>query len=276
MRPDPTMNNAFIYCLGEAALKFNVKPILSQMMSNHHHSPLLDPDGNAVEFSHRFHTHLAKCTNARRGRWENMWASEAPSRVELTEPCDLMDALVYTATNPVLAGLVERVHHWPGPNFVQAFLENRPLRARRPWFLFSPNGSMPEFIEFTLTIPPELGDPDEVRKELRRRIAEVEEACANKRARSGRRVLGRRQVRHQSWRARPNTVEPRRVLRPRVAARNKWARLAALQRNREFLSAYWKARALWLAGKPAVFPIGTYWLRKFANVTVATPPETTN
>jgi hypothetical protein len=60
-----------------------------------------------------------------------------------------------------------------------------------------------------------------------------------------------------------------RGLRPRVAARSRWQRVAALQRNRDFIDAYRAARMLWRAGLPAVFPPGTYWLARFANVTVA-------
>ena len=85
-------------------------------------------------------------------------------------------------------------------------------------------------------------------------------------------MLGRRAVLRQSWRDSPTSREPRRNLRPRVAARSKWARIAALQRNKEWQRAYRDARLAWLAGLPGVFPHGTYWLRRFANVTVQPPP----
>jgi hypothetical protein len=70
----------------------------------------------------------------------------------------------------------------------------------------------------------------------------------------------------QSWRASPESHEPRRNLRPRLAARNQWARIEAIHRNREFLAAYRAARLCWLAGDPIPFPVGTYWLRRFAHV----------
>ncbi len=35
------------------------------------------------------------------------------------------------------------------------------------------------------------------------------------------------------------------------------------------IDAYRAARMLWRAGLPAVFPPGTYWLARFANITVA-------
>ena len=46
------------------------------------------------------------------------------------------------------------------------------------------------------------------------------------------------------------------------------ARLEALMRNRAFVEEYVIARDAWLEGRMVVFPPGTYWLRRFANVTV--------
>jgi len=88
------------------------------------------------------------------------------------------------------------------------------------------------------------------------------------RARTGRRVLGRRAVFAQSWRDYPTSVEPRRNLRPRVATRGKWARIEALMRNRAFVVEYASARERWRNGIAAVFPAGTYWLCRFASVPV--------
>lgn len=266
LTPDDEINNAFLYCLIEAAQKFDIVLLLSQMMSNHAHTPFFDPNGRAIEFTHRFNTHLAKCVNAYRGRWENMWSSDPPCLVELVDLDDLVDKLIYTATNPVKDGLVEKVHHWPGPKTVQALLEGRTLKARRPRFLFRDDGPMPEEVETTLVIPHELGDHDEIVARIRAGIAVVEQECARDRAKGNRRVLGRRRVLRQSWRDSPTTHEPRRGLRPRVAARSKWARIEALQRSKEFGIRYREARRLWLAGQPVVFPAGTYWLRRFANV----------
>ena len=267
LRPDDDTNNAFLYCMIEAAQKFDIQLVLAQMMSNHKHESLHDPKGNIVEFYQRFHTHLAKCINVQRGRWENMWSTEPTCAVEAVDRGAWIDQLVYIATNPVKDGLVEKVHHWPGPKIVRALLEKQPLRAKRPRF-FRADGPMPEWVEMTPTIPPELGDPDEIIAELKRRIAEVEEACARERLKTGRQVVGRRRVLRQSWRDSPTSHEPRRNLRPRVAARSKWARIERLQSKKEFFDDYRKAYARWRAGLSAVFPLGTYWLARFASVEV--------
>lgn len=127
-------------------------------------------------------------------------------------------------------------------------------------------------VTLELVIPPELGDPDEFRRELRELVATVEAEHATARARTGVRVLGRRGVLRQSWRGRPSSHEPRRTLSPRVAFKNKWARIEALQRNATFVAAYRAPRALWCTGLTATFPAGTYWLHRSCNVTAAPLP----
>jgi hypothetical protein len=72
----------------------------------------------------------------------------------------------------------------------------------------------------------------------------------------------------QSWRDGQASVEPRRVLRPRIATRCKWARIEALLHNRAFATEYASARKRWRDGLPAVFPPDTYWLHRFASVLV--------
>ena len=270
LRPDTETNNVFVYCLAEAAQRFQIELIASQQMSNHHHTNLFDRHGRIVEFTEHFHKMLAKCQNALRGRWENLWSSDPPCIVQLVNRADVIDKVVYVAANPVLDHLVERVHHWPGAKLVRAMLEQEPIHAKRPKHFFREDGTMPESVTLVFSIPPELGDRGLFLREVRDQLAAVEVAQARLRAETGKRIIGRRGVLQQSWRASPTSREPRRGLRPRVAARSKWQRLEALQRNREFLEAYRCARAAWLAGYPTLFPVGTYWLRRFAAVPVQT------
>jgi hypothetical protein len=124
---------------------------------------------------------------------------------------------------------------------------------------------MPDVLELPLTLPAELGPAAAVRSELRDRVRAVELERAAERARTGRRVLGRRAVRAQSWRDSPASREPRRNRRPRVATRCKWARIEVLLRNRAFVVEYANARDRWRNGIPVMFPPGTYWLQRFAS-----------
>ncbi|HUS32299.1 MAG TPA: hypothetical protein VMZ53_27550, partial [Kofleriaceae bacterium] len=94
-------------------------------------------------------------------------------------------------------GLVEKVHHWPGPKIVQAFLADKTLKARRPRFLFRDDGPMPEEVELALTIPKELGNHDDIVERVRAGIAAVEQECSQERAKNNRCVFGRRRILRQ-------------------------------------------------------------------------------
>jgi len=63
------------------------------------------------------------------------------------------------------------------------------------------------------------------------------------------------------------SVERRRGLNPRVAARDKWKRIEALHRLASFVSAYRTALLEWRRGVVGVvFPAGTYLVRITHNV----------
>ncbi|HSN30761.1 MAG TPA: hypothetical protein VLT45_30950 [Kofleriaceae bacterium] len=242
-------------------------------MSNHLHDAIYDRHGAAPAFYEHFHKLLAKCVNALRGRWENVFASEQTSVVRLETQDALIDKLVYIATNPVKDGLVDRVDDWPGASGHRALVEGRKLHAWRPRHFFASDGDMPEEISLDVAIPPELGDRDAIIEAVRARVTAVELDESRKRAAAGTKTVGRYAILRQSWRDSPSNREPRRGLRPTIAARNLWARLEAIQRKREFAAAYRTARRAMLDGAPARFPHGTYWLRHFCGVTVAAAEE---
>jgi len=271
LRPDRETNNAFIYCLAVAAHRHQIAVLDFVQMSNHLHDAIYDLHGNAPAFYEDFHKLLAKCMNALRGRWENFFSSEQVCVVRLETREDVIRKLIYIATNPVKDDLVERVEDWPGTSGYLALLSGEPLRATRPKHFFAEAGTMPEEVTLELVIPPELGDRENVVAEVRAGVAAVEAEAALRRARTGKRVLGRNAVLRQSWRESPTSREPRRNLRPTIAARSLWARIEAIQRKREFTAAYAKARAALLAGTPIPFPHGTYALRRFMGVTIAAP-----
>jgi hypothetical protein len=270
LRPDAETNATFLYCLAEAAQRFEIDVILPCALSNHHHTIVFDRHGRVVEFAAHLHKFIAKAMNALRRRRENFWSSEPMCLVYLLEPSDVLNKLVYTATNPVKDGLVQRAHQWPGVNGLAALLNQRILTIPRPRHFFRVRGRMPAVATLSLAFPPELGDAAQLRRALRDEVDAVERNVAQARARAGSRVLGRRAVLEQLWRQHPEPREPSTGITPRLAARSGWARVEALQRDRIFVSAYRAARLRWRAGAEAVFPVGTYWLCRFANVPIST------
>jgi hypothetical protein len=269
LRPDPVTANAFTYCLGIAQMRSGVEVMGFVQMSNHLHDPFFDRHGDEPSFYRDFHGLLAKCMNARWGRWENFFESKQTNALHLTEREDVIRKLVYTFTNPVAAGLVEKVMDWPGANGYEALITGKPVRATRPRFFFAEDSELPDEIEFHLRIPPEIGNHDEIVAEVKRRVEEFEVAAAARRAATGQRVLGRNAVMRQSWQAKPKSRKARRGLRPTIAAKRLGARLGRIQFQWDFARDHGNARRAMLAGKPIPFPAGTYWLRRFVGVEVA-------
>jgi len=260
LRPDPEVNNAFLYCLAEAAARFQIWVLFTLASSNHHHTGIHDPHGNYPAFLEHFHKLLAKCGNAIRGRWENFWAAEQTSVVRLIEPQDVLDKMIYALTNPVKDHLVERAHHWPGVSSLRAILDDRPVTATRPRSFFRDDGPMPDAVTLKFRRPAgfEHLDHSAWRQLVEDSVARAEREAAEARRTRGGRVLGRATVLRQSWSDRPNSQEPRRGLSPRVAARSKWSRIEALLRNREFIDAYRRARDQLMRGvRDALFPAGS-------------------
>jgi putative transposase len=270
LRPDAETTNAFLYCLGLAAQRTGMQVIGFIAQANHHHTIVVDVHGRMPEFLEGFHKLLAKHQNALRGRWENFWASEATSVVELLEPDDVLAKLTYALCNPVKDHLVERADQWPGASSLRANLDGRRFQAHRPTRFFRNDGDLPEVVTVQCVRPPAFRQLslDQWRTLLAGRIAAVELTAATDRRSTGRRVLGRRQVLHQRPTDRPGSHEPRRQPSPRLASLNNWARIEAIQRSKAFLAAYRAARSLWLAGRAAVFPHGTYWLCRHAGVAI--------
>jgi len=268
LRPDRETNNAFIYCLAVAAQKYAIKVIFTTAMSNHHHTGVIDVNGTLPDFLAHFHKLLAKHQNALRGRWEAMWAAEQTSAVELVQPQDVFDKMVYAFANPVADHLVERAHHWPGVSSLAATLADKALTAHRPRVFFRPDGDMPPEVSLPLFLPPDLMPDSRAAfvARLEERVAIAEQKAAAERAESGRGIVGRAVVLAQHWNDSPRSREPRRVLGPRVACKNTWRRIEALARNKVWLEAYRRARAAFVAGAATVFPPGTFWLRRHAGV----------
>ena len=251
-----------IYLLAEAAKRFGIMVHAMTVMSNHWHLVVTDVRGNYPAFLCHLHKLIAKCLNAHWGRWENLWASEQTSVVELTDAAAVLDKIAYVLANPVSAGLVERVADWPGASSWAA-VDGRKVKARRPDWYFDPDGPMPEEVSIRFEVPPAFEGMSRAAwaKLVRGEVAKREKAAARERREKGTEVAGFDVVMSQSAFDAPATAAPRREMSPRVAGKNKWRRIEALQRNRRWLEAYHVAyRRLRVGFLDVAFPAGTYEL----------------
>lgn len=274
LRPEPQINNAFLYCLAFAATRTNTAVIAFLAEANHYHAVIQDRDGVLPIFLECFHKLLAKCGNAIRGRWENFWSNAQTSVVELVDSEDVFAKLIYTLSNPVKDRLVEKVHHWPGASSLAANLRGKVLDCKRPHHFFRRDGAMPKRLTLECVRPPgfETLTDQELRERLAAELVQIEDKVREELRRLGRRILGRKAVMAQRPTERPTSQEPRRRLDPRVAARNPAARAQALLSLKEFRALYRCARERWLAGETVFFPHGTWWLMRFAAVPCEAAP----
>lgn len=153
--------------------------------------------------------------------------------------------MIYAIANSVSSHLVDKVHHWTGAESLSAIEEDLPLVATKPSRFFDPsNGDLPDVVQLHFRRAPgfERLSQVEYAKLVRDNVTQAEAKAAAERLEKGIRIVGRKAVLRQHWNASPNTREPRRRLSPRVACKNTWARIEALQRNQAFLDLYRAAR----------------------------------
>ncbi len=262
LRPGRKVNQIFEFCLAAAAAKTGCEPHAYCMLSNHYHLVVTDVQGNLPVFMHWFNEYVAKCVNRELGRWESFWAPGSYSQVSLSDEEAVMDKLVYTYTNPVSAGLVRSFKHWPGARSTPEAMGQPARVVERPKGFFREHGPVPQRLQLRLTSPPSLLGRANWRRDLESRIADREAELRSAFDRKGKRFLGRRLVLNQLPTGRPSRVESRRGLNPRVAGRDKWKRIEALQRLKRFICEYRTAWQRFAKGDRLVaFPFGTYAMR---------------
>jgi len=262
LTPSPVTNGVFLYVLAVAARRFGMRVHAYCVLSNHFHLVVTDPEARLPAFEQYLDSLVARALNASLGRWESFWAPSSYSAVALQSPDDIVDKAAYVLANPVAAGLVRRGRDWPGLWSDPQQVGRGVIEVERPAVFFRTVGGMPETLSLELTPPPGFDAPGDFRSQLTSALAAREQQAALELSSEGRTFIGEKRVLAQSPRARPTPGEPRRMLKPRVAARDKWKRIEALCRLEEFLRAYREAWAALKAGlRDTVFPAGTYWLR---------------
>ncbi len=269
--PAPWVDQIVLYCLGVAAMKYDMALHALSVLSNHYHLEATDRSGRLPEFERWLNEFVAKAVNAQLGRWAPLWEPGSYNAVALETAEDRLDAATYTAVNPVKAALVQRADLWPGINILPSAL-GKTIKVKRPHKFFRANGPLPEEVELTFTLPPGFEDltVEQYQELWQARIEAAEEKHRQEVHASGRRFLGRRAVLKQDRFASATSWERRRGLKPRLKCRNKWLRIDAIKRLKRFYAEYKEALERFCAGvRDVVFPAGTYWMRVHARVRCA-------
>jgi REP element-mobilizing transposase RayT len=278
------------YCLAVMLAKFTGKIAIHEFffMSNHFHMMLTDISGELPKIIQDFNSILSRSLNALRGR-RGKNIEEHYNIVQVHSPEKFIEHCVYTLGNAVEADLVARARHWKGVSSLDLeygvpieiprpklglWAEKLLMRGRRSAWRskrarYAGRWSLPEKVTLTLTRPdiePHLSDKA-LRQEIRDRLDKAELTFMKERKAQGRRVLGWRKVVAQHFLTEPSSGEDMFGRVPTFSADNKWARIEAAQRHKEFIRLYRKAREVFRKGvRDAVFPEGTWLLRQRYNV----------
>jgi len=114
LRPDPALNNLFVYWLAVMAERHGIVVHAVVVMSTHEHIICTDTLGRLPRFLQELHRMIALSVKVLR-KWEGaVWDYEKTSVVELRTPQALVEKLAYVMANPVAAGLVHHAADWPG------------------------------------------------------------------------------------------------------------------------------------------------------------------
>ncbi|MCC6746802.1 MAG: hypothetical protein IT371_04030 [Deltaproteobacteria bacterium] len=272
LKPCQSTTQVVAFCLAWASELTGVRLHAVCVLSNHLHVVVTDPEGQLPEFMRIAHVYIAKCVNASYGRWENLWSCEPPSAVRLEDDADVLDKIAYCLANPVLAGLVHHGRDWPGLRSSPRDVAGTTCVIRRPTVFFRCDGTVPASLRLRYHRPgvyPELGNAQLVeRVQDLVRVRETEGRRGQ--ALAGRAPLGVKAVLAQRPSDSPRTLEARRTLAPRVAAKDRLHRIQALRRFRQFVEAYRDAFERFRHGlREVIFPPGTYAMRRLHNVLVA-------
>ncbi len=272
LKPSPLVNQVFLYCLACAIECSGVQVVAFVCLTNHWHAIVQDVEGRLPDFMACLNRLVGKCVNASLGRFESLWSSDPYSAVKLESEEDIWDKLLYVLSNPTAAGLVPTLSQWPGAHSDPRGYGSASFVVRRPEVYFRSDGLMPETMKLELTVPEPFAhlSAKQFGTRLAKALAARESELAAVFESRGRTFLGREAVLRQSPFDVPNSESDRMGLNPRVACRDKWRRVEALGRLKEFLDAY---REAWLAFKDGVkdvvFPAGTYWMVRHAGLPAA-------
>ena len=268
LRPDPALNQVFVYCLGRAAKKYGVRVHAVGVMSNHYHLVLTDVRAVLPAFMQTLNRSLAMCIKRLR-QWEEVLFEPhvSYSAVELRGDKEILDKVAYTVLNPVSAALVRTPARWPGVLSTLEVLKAGKLEATRPalWF----RADAPDQAKVRFSVPSVFGSREHYFGALEALLAARLRVLHREHRRRGLRYFGRASVLGTRVTDRPRTQKPRLGRSPTFSALTRARWLEAVKRLRAFRLAYRAAYQAWRRGdRDTEFPCGTWWVVRYAGAAV--------
>ncbi|NJK33200.1 MAG: hypothetical protein HC927_12785 [Deltaproteobacteria bacterium] len=251
--PNAHTKQVFEYALARAARITGVALHAWMVMSNHYHLVVTDTQGRLPEFFRLLNSVVARALNFRYRRKEAFWKPGSYSAVQLCSEGAVLDKMVYTLANPVMAGLVGRAWRWEGSSSVGMEF-GAVRRVLRPAFLKT--GEDVEALR--LVAPPsDISTAVEIGEEVRRRLHARENEVRGQFEAEGRRFMGMKAVLAQSWQSSPRSEEAFGAIVPRFATRDREELRRAIGEWKEWVAAYRRALGAFRGGiRDVVFPAG--------------------
>ena len=270
LRPDAALNNAFRYCLARAADRYGVQVHAFCAMSNHYHLVLTDRQSVLPDFMAWLNRQLAMCVKRLRSWDEVVWEPNVQySAVALSGPTEVLDKVAYVLLNPVSAGLVRSPERWLGALSTVEAVQRGTMETEHPAVWFKKDA--PQEVSLALSAPPCASDRAGYLEALQALLVSRLAKLRAELRRQGRGYLGRVRVRKTQVTQRPRTKKPRFGHNPTFSALTREAWLAAAKQLRAFRLAYRTAYQAWRNGDRNVeFPMGTWWVVRYAGATAAT------
>lgn len=259
-----------------------------EFMSNHYHLLGTDKAGCLPDFIRELNSLISRQLNAIRGI-SGTNVEKGYNLVRIVSAERIVEHAVYTLANPVRAFLVEKARHWKGtssvgmeygqPVLVEKPLiglwagkvahANRPASKRSKRAAYAGRSKLPATATLVIDRPAimlHLSD-EELRAEIRERLARKEREYAEERQRRGIKVLGWARVVAQDFLAIPGRTEELFTRTPNFSASSSCERAALALLQAKFRALYYAARDLFVDGcRDVVWPEGTWLMRRRFNV----------
>jgi REP element-mobilizing transposase RayT len=264
--PNSHTRQVFEYALARAARITGVALHAWMVMSNHYHLVVTDLQGRLPEFLRLLNSLVARALNFRYRRKEAFWKPGSYNAVQLCSDAAVLDKMVYTLANPVMAGLVRRAWSWEGSSSVGMDFGG-VRRVLRPGF--SKSGEDVETLR--LVAPPSnVSSAAEIAEAVRRGLHARENEVRDRFAGEGRRFVGMRAVLAQSWESSARSEEAFGGMVPCFATRDVEELRRVIREWKEWVADYRRALGAFRDGvRDAVFPAGTYLMKERFGVVVA-------
>ncbi len=205
------VENAFWYCLAQAAHEHGIEVHAAVLMSTHPHTLNTDKRGTRPLFYRDFHRNFANFLKVFRG-----WPAEVLDKRQTAEheplaPEAMVRDIAYLIVNPPSAFAVRYPKDWPGPKTLPRDIGRRVVRAKRPSRYFDPNNpKWPEVIELELTMPAILLDAygeEEARTRIAAEVHRLQREAVAEARRKGIAFKGARRVMRTPHTARARSYE---------------------------------------------------------------------